>query len=112
MRTASLDAWCVTRCTVKLCMSSASCGQVRIVSPNQLKAARLLLRMTQEDLAQAAKVARATVNRHESGKAIGEGQIRLMQYALEAAGVVFIPARTMIDGRPIQDGIGMLIEDQ
>lgn len=78
-----------------------------MLTPVQLKAARLLLSWTQDDLAAAAAVGRATVNRHESGKVVGEGQVRLMRHALEAAGVVLIPGGTMVDGVVIHHGIGL-----
>lgn len=77
------------------------------MTPNQLKAARLLLSMTQGELAEAAKVARATINRFESGKTVGEGQVRLMQLAVEEAGVVLIPEGILIDGFTVIDGVGV-----
>ena len=78
-----------------------------VVTPVQLRIARLLLDMTQSDLAAAAAVARATVHRYESGMVVGEGQVRLMLYAVEAAGIVFVPDGTLVDGVALFAGVGM-----
>ena len=85
---------------------------MRVVTPTQLRAARLILGLTQQDLADAAKVARATINRYESGKAVGEGQIRLMRYAVEAAGIIFIPDGTVIGGVSTFGGVGTRFQAQ
>ncbi len=77
------------------------------MTPVQLRAARLMLDLTQDDLARVAKVSRATVNRHESGKGVGEGQLLLMRRALEDAGVVIVPDGSMIDGVPVFGGVGV-----
>ena len=81
------------------------------MKPIQLRMARILLNMSQSDLAEAATVARATINRYESGKTVGPGQIRLMRIAVEAAGVSFIPDGTEVAGTPIFDAIGMRFKE-
>ncbi|RYB04463.1 helix-turn-helix transcriptional regulator [Lichenibacterium ramalinae] len=77
------------------------------MTPVQLRAARLILNMTQGDLAVAAEVSRATINRYESGVPVGAGQVRLMRFAIEAAGAVFIPDGTTVDGVVVFGGVGM-----
>ena len=58
----------------------------------QLRAARGLLGWSQEDLAKAAMVGRATIADFESGKREPYGRtLAVLQQALEAAGVQFIP---------------------
>ena len=77
------------------------------MSPAQLRVARLLLDLTQGDLAASASVSRATVNRFESGAAVGVGQVRLIRHAIEAAGVVVIPDGTVVDGVAVYGGVGL-----
>lgn len=77
------------------------------MTPVQLRAARLMLGMTQDDLARAAKVSRASVNRHESGTGVGEGQTLLMRRALEDAGIVFLADGTVVEGMAVYDGVGL-----
>lgn len=64
-----------------------------MITIGQMKAARALLGWTQDDLANNAGIAPATVRRMET---IGPGRssannVSAVQRALEAAGVVFIP---------------------
>jgi hypothetical protein len=66
-----------------------------------------MLAWTQDDLAKAAKVSRASVNRHESGAGVGEGQTLLMRRALEDAGVVLLPDGAMVEGTPVFGGVGL-----
>ncbi len=76
------------------------------MTPVQLRVARSLLSMKQQDLSEASKVARATINRYESGKTVGDGSVRLMRYALEAAGIVFVRDGAVVDGVPVFDCVG------
>jgi DNA-binding transcriptional regulator YiaG len=63
-----------------------------LMSPEQCKAARALLRMEQEDLANAAGVARSTVIDFEKGeRKPRQASITALRGALEAAGIQFIP---------------------
>lgn len=77
------------------------------MTPVQLRAARLMLGLTQDDLARSAKVSRATVNRHEAGKGVGEGQLLLMRRAVEDAGVVLVPDGAMVGGVAVHGGVGL-----
>jgi transcriptional regulator with XRE-family HTH domain len=65
-----------------------------MIKPEQIRAARALLRLEQQDLAQRAHVSIATVRRLEAENGIaGVAPITLIrvQRALEAAGAEFIP---------------------
>ncbi|RYB04321.1 helix-turn-helix transcriptional regulator [Lichenibacterium ramalinae] len=77
------------------------------MTPVQLRAARLMLGWTQDELAKAAKVSRASVNRHESGTGVGEGQTLLMQRALEDDGIVLLPDGAVVEGVPVFGGVGL-----
>lgn len=81
------------------------------MTPTQLRLARMLLDMTQSDLAIAAEVSRATIHRYESGSPIGAGQLRLLKLAIETAGAVVIPDGTVIDGIPVYGGVGLRSPD-
>jgi transcriptional regulator with XRE-family HTH domain len=59
--------------------------------PQQLQAARALLGWSQFDLAKQAGVARATVQRVERGRMTYRRSIVAMRYAMELAGVDFLP---------------------
>ena len=59
-------------------------------SSAQIRAGRGLLGWSQADLADAAKLSRATVNRAESAAA-SDDALATMQRALEAAGIMFVP---------------------
>ena len=72
------------------------------MTPVQLRVARMMLDLTQDELAQAAKVSRATVNRHESGKGVGEGQLLLMR-----RGVVIVPDGATLGGVAVFGGVGL-----
>ncbi len=61
------------------------------MTPATCRAARALLDMGQEELAKAARVAKATIVAFETGKRVTTtANRRVMQQALEAAGVIFI----------------------
>jgi transcriptional regulator with XRE-family HTH domain len=65
-----------------------------MIKPEQIRAARALLRLEQQDLARRAKVSVATVRRLEAENgdaAVAPGTLNTVQHALEAAGAEFIP---------------------
>jgi transcriptional regulator with XRE-family HTH domain len=65
-----------------------------LVTGAQLRAARALVRMEQEKLAEAAGVSAVTIRKLENSEGQLEGRlstIRALQQALEQAGVEFIP---------------------
>jgi|SRR6516165_4552930 transcriptional regulator with XRE-family HTH domain len=65
-----------------------------MTKPEQIRAARALLRPEQQDLARRAKVSVATVRRLEAENrdaAVAPGTLTAVQHALEAAGAEFIP---------------------
>jgi DNA-binding XRE family transcriptional regulator len=63
------------------------------MNPEQCRAARALLDMSQQDLADAAGVGLSTVCDHENGRRrVSPKTCRRMQSALEKAGVEFISA--------------------
>jgi transcriptional regulator with XRE-family HTH domain len=66
---------------------------VKVIDASQVKAARALIGMTQEELAKAAGLSGQTVKRMESvgTERSSAGNVLLVQKALEAAGVQFIP---------------------
>ena len=64
-----------------------------MITSDQIRAARALLRWSADDLALAASVGIATVRRFETVEGVPSGQIRVLesiQLALEEAGVEFI----------------------
>ena len=64
-----------------------------MITSDQIRAARALLRWSADDLALAASVGIATVRRFETVEGVPSGQIRVLesiQLALEQAGVEFI----------------------
>jgi DNA-binding transcriptional regulator YiaG len=62
----------------------------RLMTPSQCRAARALLNWTQDDLARAAEVGVATVRNFENEKSTPQrSSLKLMQQALEAAGIHF-----------------------
>ncbi len=69
------------------------------ISARQCRAARGLLGWSQDQLAEAAKVARATIANFETGKTVPvTNNLTAIRAALEAAGVVFIPENGGGDG--------------
>jgi len=71
----------------------------------QVKAARMLLSMSQEDLAKASGVGRATIDRFESGKPILPDTLAKISDALDRRGIVFTngdnPTVSLQPGRAI-----------
>ena len=64
-----------------------------LITPDQIRAARALLRMDQEELARRANVSVVTVRRSEAPGGlglVGLGTLEEIQLALEAAGAEFI----------------------
>lgn len=64
-----------------------------LITPDQIRAARVLLRMDQEELARRADVSVVTVRRLEAPEGLGKvarGTVDEIQRALEAAGAEFI----------------------
>ena len=64
-----------------------------MITSDQIRAGRALLRWSADDLAMAAKVGVATVRRFESVAGVPSGQVRIVESlrrALEDAGVEFI----------------------
>jgi transcriptional regulator with XRE-family HTH domain len=65
-----------------------------MLKPEQIRAARALLRIEQQDLARRAHISVATVRRLEvenGGLGVAPGTLNAVQHALEAAGAEFIP---------------------
>ena len=65
-----------------------------LITGVQLRAARALLRMDQEPLAEVSGISAATIRKLENSKGRLDGRlstIRALQHALEEAGVEFIP---------------------
>jgi hypothetical protein len=63
------------------------------ITPAQIRAARALVKMTADELAERASVGRATVRRAEGDGRVSTSPVvlRALRAALEAAGVEFIP---------------------
>ena len=75
-----------------------------ILSRGQCRAARYLLKLSQQDLADAAGIARSTVAEFErSARAVTQGSLVAMRSTLEAAGVVFIDANGGGPGLRLRD---------
>ena len=76
-----------------------------MITSNQIRAARALLRWTADDLANTSKVGIATIRRFETQDGIPSGQVRVLdalKLTLEAAGVEFL-------GSP-EDGPGVRLK--
>ncbi len=64
-----------------------------MITSDQIRAARALLKWSAEDLANEAKVGIATVRRFELNKGVPSGQVRILgalKATLEAGGIEFI----------------------
>jgi transcriptional regulator with XRE-family HTH domain len=64
-----------------------------LITSDQIRAARALLKWSAEDLANEAKVGIATVRRFELDKGVPSGQVRILgalKATLEAGGIEFI----------------------
>ena len=80
------------------------------VSNDQVRAARALLKLSQDDLAIAAGVGVATIRRFEAGVEIGPLHVNAILGALENAGAVFIPDNASVDGKPVGAGVARRLE--
>lgn len=75
------------------------------MTPEQCRAARALIAMTQPALAEVAGLGLSTVVDHEKARrAVSPAAIAAMQAALEAAGVVFLPENGNGPGVAIRKG--------
>ena len=62
-----------------------------MLAPEQCRAARALLNLTQDDLAKLVSVSAVSIRSFEKGGEMRDANRKLIQLALEAAGVQFIP---------------------
>jgi transcriptional regulator with XRE-family HTH domain len=69
-----------------------------MVTPRQVRAARMLLQWDQVTLADRAVVALTALQRFEQGKTVRNGTIAAIEKALTSAGIVFVL-------RPNQEGV-------
>lgn len=63
-----------------------------MISPDQCRAARILIGLSAPDLAAGAGVGIATIKRFESGQIVQTATVTAIKNALEAAGISFIVA--------------------
>ncbi len=73
-----------------------------MITSDQIRAARALLRWTADDLAKASKIGIATIRRFETQEGVPSGQVRILdalKLTLEAAGVQFMGSQ--------EDGLGV-----
>ena len=62
-----------------------------MITAEQCRAARALLNWTQADLAQRVSISSVSIRSFEKGGEMRESNRKLIRFALEAAGVQFIP---------------------
>ena len=74
---------------------------------DQLRAARILLHLRQDELAALAKVGVATIRRFEGGQDVGELYLDAMRRAVEQAGAILINDLP-IDGAKADVGVAIL----
>ena len=77
------------------------------ISRHQLRAARMLLNISQAQLAVRAVVGVATVRRFELGQNIRHAQMQSIVRALQAAGVIIFEAGTFIGGVEVEIGVAL-----
>lgn len=76
------------------------------ISRNQLRAARVLLSLSQEELAALSAIGVATIRRYEAGATVSSQIVATLREAAEAAGAVFLDGREVV-GREIDDGVAL-----
>mgnify|MGYP000878741203 CR=1 FL=1 len=93
----------------QLCCAWPSATAQRMLTPEQIRAARAVLRWTQADLAAASKVAAITIKNIEAGGVDSKiFTLQKLRRAMEAAGVEFLD-----DGAPsLGGGPGLRIKPQ
>lgn len=77
------------------------------LSRHQLRAARALLLLRQELLADLADVGVASIRRFENGRDVDERVVEALRLALEAEGAVLVQPGTELGGRRV--GIGVVL---
>lgn len=80
------------------------------ISRNQLRAARVLLCLSQEELAALSHVGVATIRRYESGSGVSAHNAATLRATVEAAGAVILDDQE-VGGRRIGDGVALLDKD-
>ena len=81
------------------------------ISRNQLRAARVLLCLSQEELAVLSSVGVSTIRRYEAGAGATLQNLGTLRAAVEAAGAVILDSQE-VGGRRIGDGVALLEEGQ
>ena len=72
-----------------------------MITPSQSRGARGLLKWSQQDLADAAKIGIVTVRQFENEQAEPRSAtLQVIQTALESAGIIFLADGQSIDGGP------------
>ena len=77
---------------------------------HQLRAARALLVLQQEVLAEKAGVGVVTVRRFENGNVVGEQLVAALQRVIEDEGAVLVEAGATVDGEVVGAGVVLKVE--
>ena len=77
------------------------------ITRDQIRAARMLLNISQDELSKAAGVGVATVRRFELGQNIRGAQLQAILRALLDAGVLVIEDGAMVDGVEVSIGVAL-----